>query len=421
MPSLSAYKRRLNGGSTVGEIAKTQADLVMEVTWDNDIATRDCYLYDFYHDDSLAVCEGMTYENTVKTKVRAKFLVTAYQTLSKDLVEYDLMLKPTFPRTFKEGDELYYYQRDFADKYGAKFPVGLYVDIPDDRGVYQKWLICGIDLMPQFIKCEIIPITYKLQWIEERDGHRYKRAMWCALRSQSSYNSGLWTDEVFTSQENQEKAWLPLNDVTKSLYYTHINGSGRNQRVLVGAFTETPNAWQISKVENTSPFGMQKITLYQTLFDQHCDYVNLDSCEMYADYYTPESQEEPEDGTSNGLIPAVETAFIAPPIKEAALLLSAASNTIKVGGSYKTISIAVMYGDIDVTEDYTDIISDGTWSVTIDDEETDLYTIVETSDATVVRVKYTGDSSNTDKIMAIMFTTSDGALSGTLNLTITSA
>ncbi len=32
------------------------------------------------------------------------------------------------------GDDLYYYEENFTNKYGATFPIGLYCDIPDDNG-----------------------------------------------------------------------------------------------------------------------------------------------------------------------------------------------------------------------------------------------------------------------------------------------
>lgn len=188
MPSLSDYRRILaRGGPTIGSSVKAHSDLVMEATWDSDIASKTCYIYDYFHDDMARLSKGMTYENTTKTKISAKFLVKSYTSISKDQVEYYLQFKPSEKLTFEPGDELCYYQRYFADRYKAEFPVGMYVDIPDERGVYRKWLICEAgDFGSQFIKYLILPCNYEMQWIEQNGSKRIKRQMWCVLRSQNS-------------------------------------------------------------------------------------------------------------------------------------------------------------------------------------------------------------------------------------------
>ena len=54
-------------------------------------------------------------------------------------------------------------------------------------------------------------------------------------------------------------------------------------------------AWTISKVENANELGIQMLTLYQDFFNEHTDYVNLETGEMYADYY--DSDIAPTDPT----------------------------------------------------------------------------------------------------------------------------
>ena len=60
---------------TLGEKLKSDSDMLMELTWDSDIQSKICYIYDFYHDDQPRLAEGMTYENTTKTRIDAKFIV----------------------------------------------------------------------------------------------------------------------------------------------------------------------------------------------------------------------------------------------------------------------------------------------------------------------------------------------------------
>ena len=137
MPSLQTARRvanaKNNGAKTIGQIYKEQSDWAMEQTFENDIATKTCYIYDYFHDDfftdehgiTRSLAEGMTYENTNKTKIDAKFIVKSYQSMDKDQVEYYLMFRPSQPVRFNEGDDLYYCETDFRKRYGATFPIGL--------------------------------------------------------------------------------------------------------------------------------------------------------------------------------------------------------------------------------------------------------------------------------------------------------
>ena len=66
-------KMKINSNSTgksyptVGEKLKSDSDMLMEATWDNDLQSKICYIYDFFHDDSPSIAEHMSYENTKKT------------------------------------------------------------------------------------------------------------------------------------------------------------------------------------------------------------------------------------------------------------------------------------------------------------------------------------------------------------------
>ena len=197
MPSLQTARRvanaKTNNAKTIGQIYKEQSDFVMEQTWENDIATRTCYIYDHFHDDfftdehgiTRSLAEGMTYKNTNKTKIDAKFIVKSYQSMDKDQVEYYLMFRPSQSVRFSEGDDLYYFEK-IHKRYNNNFPIGMWCDIPDDRGIYRKWLICRSEPANQFPKYLILPANYELMWVEKSGTNRIKRRMWSVLRMQSS-------------------------------------------------------------------------------------------------------------------------------------------------------------------------------------------------------------------------------------------
>lgn len=174
---------------TLGEKLKSDSDMLMELTWDSDIQSKICYIYDFYHDDQPRLAEGMTYENTTKTRIDVKFIVKSYQSMDKDQVDYYIQFRPSQAVRFSENDELYYFETDYKSVYGNTFPVGEYIDIPDDRGVYHKWLICREERANQFPKYLVLPCDYELCWIEINGKDRIKRRMWSVLRMQSSYIS----------------------------------------------------------------------------------------------------------------------------------------------------------------------------------------------------------------------------------------
>lgn len=394
MPSLQTARRvanaKNNGVKTIGQIYKEQSDWAMEQTWDNDIQSKVCYIYDFYHDDQPRLAEGMTYENTTKTRIDAKFIVKSYQSMDKDQVDYYIQFKPTQKTHFSEGDELYYFETDYRKKYHNDNFIGLFIDIPNDENIYEKWMILRTEPANQFPKYLILKCNYELMWIENNGTEKIKRRMWSVLKMQSSYNSGLWTDLRFTSQENQDKVWLPLNPITEKIWYT--NKSSKNMRVLVSSFTDNAIAWQISKVENAQPLGVQKLTLYQDFFDQHRDYIEKDSngniIGMWASYF--DSEIAPTDPDTPTTPPSSITARI-----------SASTSTIKVGGSYKNLTVNLFNdSNEDITTEYADATF--TWTCSIDNEDwTDKVTWRAGTEYNQKKVRFPNDTSAIGKILFI--------------------
>ena len=379
---------------TLGEKLKSEADQLMELTWDNDLAAKTCYIYDHFHDDfftdehgiTRSLAEGMTYENTNKTKIDAKFIIKSYQSMDKDQVEYYLMFRPSQPVRFDEGDDLYYYETDFRKRYGAIFPIGLWVDLPDDRGVYHKWLICRNEPANQFPKYLILPANYELMWVEKNNEKRIKRRMWCVLRQQMSYTSGVYVDRVFGHTDNQNKLILPMNSITEKFWYT--DDDSKNMRVIVSALIENPTVWKITKCESSSPLGLQKLTLYTNFFNEHTDYVNFETGEMYANYF--DSEIAPTDPSTPTTPPSSITARIL-----------ASTSTIKVGGSYKNLTVNLFNdSNEDITTEYADATF--TWTCSIDNEDwTDKVTWRAGTEYNQKKVKFPNDTSTIGKILSV--------------------
>lgn len=190
MPSLSTARRiqnsRNNNAKTIGEIHKQNADFIMEETFFNDIQAKHCYIYDYFHDDQPEKNYHITHEKTTKTPIDAKFIIKEYRSIDKDQVGYYLQFRPSESLEFSEGDDLYYFETDYRNTFMTEYPISCYVDIPDDRGIYRKWMVVDKEYANQFMKYLILPCDYNLTWVETDGKKRIKRKMWTVLRNQNS-------------------------------------------------------------------------------------------------------------------------------------------------------------------------------------------------------------------------------------------
>lgn len=327
----------------LGEIHKQNSDLIMEMTWYTDIASKEAYMYDYFHDNhiqQITKLEPQFDEN--KTKVDVKFFRSAAQSFDKDTVTFRIQFKPNFEYI---DTDLSYYQEMYENIYDSIFPIGMYIDIPNEQGVYNKWLVVGIAnyYNNQFPTYEVLPVNHILQYII--DGIKYEVP--AVLRSQNSYNSGEWVEYRTTSIEDQQKFIVPVNRETEKLY--------NNQRLLIDAKVKTePRAWRISKINRINPKGTIISTLVQDHFNQHNDYIELDEFDnvigMWADYYS--SPILPKDFEKD----TTHISTIRSEIKYSGL-----KSELKVGGLYKTFTVNYYDGDTPINFE-----SDGTWNYVLD-------------------------------------------------------
>ena len=416
MPSLFKYKEHLScSNNAIGQAHKNNSDMIMEYTWDRDIQSKKCYIYDYFHDNQPWLNEGMTYENTTKTPIDAKFIVTQSQSMDKDRVSVMLQFKPSEKLRFSKEDELYYYETDYKGRYNSNYPCGMYCDIPDNRGVYHKWIICAKQIDNQFIKYLILPANYRFSWIETEGNKRVVRRVWGATRSQNSYNSGLWTAYYSTEVENQFKAILPMNSITEKIFY--IDDEKQNQRFVISAMTKNPRTWQVSKCEDMlmGDFGLMRLTFIQVAFNSSIDFIDYNATNpdgskdvyaMYANYF--ESSVLPNTTINSDLLPSGCT-------------LLASTNSIKSGGSYKTIT-AKFYDNsgVDITDTYLSKLSIDNWSFYIDEfdvSKNGLVTILEQAESNKIKIRFANNDDYLTKIMVVKCAVGD--IVGELSLEIT--
>ena len=169
-----------------GRARKMQSDVIMENTWWQDIQAQTAYLYDMYHDtgdEHFLLNDLHPQDNPDKIAIPIKFIRHEKQTYSKDPVTFWMQFMPS------QECNVDYFESMYQNKYGNHWPVGLYVDVMDESGKYNKWLCVNTANynQNQFPTFELLRCDYLFQWI-----HKGKRCE-CpgVLRSQNSYNSGL--------------------------------------------------------------------------------------------------------------------------------------------------------------------------------------------------------------------------------------
>ena len=289
-----------------------------------------------------------------KTPIKVKFIRHSSQTFDKDQITYHIQLLPD-----AEVD-VPYYNEVFALRYGATYPCGLYVDLHDSKGKYNRWLVVNKAnyWQSQFPTFHVLPCDFIFNWV--KSGKKY--AMPGVLRSQNSYNSGVWQDYIIETVEDQQKFIVPMNDEVETLFY--------NQRMLVDTTLHTdqadPRAWRISKINRISPKGLCMVTLKQDVFNQHTDVIerDADGCVvgMWADLNENPSSDDPIAETEDGIISC-----------------SGQNNLIKVGGSAKTLTVSFPNGD-----------SPGQWNFTIDGSDATTLLSLEYPSLDTVKIKFIG-------------------------------
>lgn len=183
MITLSDNKMLLNNGIQ-GKAHEAQSDMVIDATWGRNGSDKVAYIYDYFHDDQPDIAIGMTYSQyTTKTKIDIRYNLTTKAQLAKDQNESHIMFRPSVERKLSNTWPLDYYPTSFGKN--AEFPVGCYIDIPDNRNVYRKWLICDRTFSESYVYYLVLPCNYRYTWV--KDDTTY--SMWGVARVQNSYNS----------------------------------------------------------------------------------------------------------------------------------------------------------------------------------------------------------------------------------------
>ena len=306
---LDSFKLRMAAlGSYEGEAKRRNAQNIMEASWMRDAATKLVYV--------KWVNSGLPIIDDDDVPVYAKFNVKSYHNITGDEIAYLLQFRQDDMRTNKN------------------IRIGAYVQIVNEMGEPEWWLLVHLDDRTQFRQFSILKCTWIYKWVSGASGKRVVHQCLGAPRKQNSYNSGVWLDYTTQTVENQEVLWLPTNDETKTIVY-----DTKFLKSAPGRYP--PLRWTITKIEDTATEGISKFTLAQDQFDPAKDNAEL----MIANYY--ESYVEPE-------IPEIEEI----PIINTLEIIYSGTPTVRAGGGYKKFTLKSR-----VDEELVDVIEDIEWSI----------------------------------------------------------
>lgn len=394
MPSFDMYKKAMSiGGTTEGRAKKYQSDLIMNETFTRDIAYQKAYFYDFYHDSQPLVLKNLnSEEDPLKVPIDIKFFMYSTQTYDKDLVTFHIQFRPGQ----KCPAEMDYYNEVFANRYDSIFPLGCYCDILDDNGSRNRWLVVNTANYygNQFPTYEVLPCEKIIQYIFENKKYQIAGV----LRSQNSYNSGVWQDYKIESVEDQQKFILPLNRQTEHIFY--------NQRFIIDGKVETePRTWRTTKVNRLAPNGLCRVTLAQTAFDEHKDYIERDSdgniIGMWADYFdsdiTPTDPDPDEKPISN----------------YCSITYSGLNPDIRSGGSFKKFTVSFYDKDGNPID-----FQSGEWSFKIGEEDaSDLLTIEDIA-VNQKKIKFNRADDYIGKVLVVEYKSNEEDISSQVEIEI---
>ena len=196
----------------------------------------------------------------------------------------------------------------------------------------------------------------------------------------------MWSGDRTLSLDNVNQIWLPINDLTERIHYLSEDNA-ENQRLIISTLKPNPSVWFVSKIQDLNPRGILKLTYKQTVFDDHTDYVDWETGDMYADYYVNDIS--PISDKSTNTITANITAL---------------NNHLKLGGSYKLLTVKFFDEELEVTSAFVDSISQDNWKCSIDDveyTESELITWLPQSENNKIKIKIGKDLSLLSKILKV--------------------
>ena len=264
MIDITTYRNTLiNQGKTIAEIRRNQSNEIMNATFTQDPTYKKVY---------VLTKDGWKFED-------AKYQFHTAASILRDAVDYYLQFRPS-----------------------VHYPIGTYIIVPDDTDAdinltaqelqdpflqpphrrTQWWMIVNRDEANAFVRYSILKCNWNFQWM-------YKgqiQSCFGCVRNANSYTSGKWTDEISSTVDNLTNAWLPAThllygDNLEQLHVCDTRTVFYEQRFMLTNNVLEPKVYQVTKVIETAPQGLIKLSLKQDEYNSIRDNVDLLICDYY--------------------------------------------------------------------------------------------------------------------------------------------
>ena len=267
MITFDTYRQAFNNPNNLSEIRRTQADEIMNLTFTNDVGYKRVY---------VLTLDGWQW-------LDAKYSKHSSTTITGDAVDYYLQLRPH-----------------------VKIPLGTYVFVPDDDSpnigfaeespenpfidsgfnINKLWLVVNRTDDNQFVRYLILKCNWNFKWVAHiKQTNAILNCYGCA-RYANSYSSGIYTDSIMTQLDQIIAAWLPdtnfvFKDKCDEFGLADTRYINRNMRFMVSNNDIVPNVFMVSKIIDTAPQGVLKLTFEQVELDPKRDNIELQVCDYY--------------------------------------------------------------------------------------------------------------------------------------------
>ena len=287
---IDSYKKRIAAmGGYEGESKRRNSQKIMDASWMRDTATKPVYV--------KWVDSGLPEVHKDDIPVYAKFNVKSYHNITGDEIAYLLQFRA----------------EDMINNPDIK--VGSYVQITNELGDDEWWLIWHLDDRTQFRQFSILKCTWVYKWVSVDNGIRTVHQCLGVTRNQNNYNSGVWLDYTFQVVEQQHVMMMPSNKDTNTILYDTkflVSNEGRYP----------PIAWKISKIQPSVVNDTVRFTMTQEQFNSSTD----DEIEMIANYKTPLEETD---------VPDVQV----PPVNNNLEIVCSGQPAVRAGGGYKKFTL----------------------------------------------------------------------------------
>ena len=232
------FQKRMAILGNTGDKVLQESNQIMDKTFLNDINCKRDKLYD----------QNLNYLDTVYYK----FQRSTNYTINKDQVEYWIQFMSDFFPEEKYPTQLEQNASSSPNPNDVYEHLGFSIDVKGAGGKTSKWLILGKDDRNAFVRYNTLKCNWTFQWTD-RNGSSH--SFLGVLRSRNNYNSGVWSDGFTTTTENQSMFIVPSNVITQTIDY--------DTRFIISENRKFPKVYEVTKVEDTYPLGVIKVTLAQ--------------------------------------------------------------------------------------------------------------------------------------------------------------